>query len=100
MMESRSGLRVTAPTGTRNCVIVAGVALSRTDVTNAAVTVIEAVLAHEAGCPCAYLIKVGKALSGEFGLALGGTKQRLGVVVAHARPGVHKLISLHITHIA
>ena len=65
--------------GSQNCVIVPGMALSRTDVTNAAVTMINVapqedllrgVPMHKAGRPGAGLVEVGKALGGELGPVL------------------------------
>ena len=75
--------------GSQDRLIVPGVALSRTDITNAAVTMIEVVPMHETSRPGTRLIEIGEALGGELGPILGGTKQRLGVgvVVADARPG-------------
>ncbi len=56
---------------------------------------LEVVPTHEAGRPGAGLLQIGKALGGELGAVLGGTKQRLGVgvVIAHARPRVRGLDS-------
>ena len=84
----------------QNRMIVAGMALSGADVTNAAVTVIEVVPAREASGLGAGLVEVGKALGRKLGPVLGGTKQRLGigVVVADARPGVRGLDAQPVEH--
>src|SRR5271157_3398079 len=85
-----ASLAVQGMSGSQNCVIVPCMTLSRADVTNAAMTMLKVVPVHKAGRPGAGLIEVGKALGGELGAVLGGTKQRLGigVVVADARPGI------------
>ena len=54
--------------GRQNRVIVPGVALSRADITNAAVTMIEVVPMDEGGGPSARLLHIGKAL----GRCMGG----------------------------
>src|SRR5208283_2613755 len=74
----------------QNREIVPCMALSRADVTNAAVAMIEVVPVDEACCPSARLIETDKALGGKLRAVLGGTEQRLGigVIVTDARPGV------------
>jgi hypothetical protein len=52
--------------GSQNRMIIACMALSGADVTNAAVTVVEVVPMNEIGGPGACLIEIGKALGGEF----------------------------------
>lgn len=76
--------------GGQNVEIVVGVALRRTDATNADVPMIDVLPMHEGGCPGARLAEFGKSLRGELGTILGGAKQRFGirVVVADARPGI------------
>src|SRR5574340_1510663 len=84
----------------QNCEIVPCVALSRADVTNAAVTVIEVVPVGEASGPGASLVEVGKALGGKLGAIFGSTKQRfgIGVVVTHARSGVRGFDAQPVEH--
>ena len=67
--------------GSQNRVIVPGMSLSRTDVTNTAVAMINVVPTHEACRPGAGLVEIGKALGGELWPILGGAKQRLGIRV-------------------
>ena len=67
--------------------IVACMTLSRTDVTNTTVTMINVVPVHEASCPGARLFEIGKALGGELRPVLGGAKQRFGVRVVVADTG-------------
>ena len=62
-------------------VIVAGVPLSGRDVANAAVAMIDVVPVHEAGCPGARRVEVGKAFGRKLRPVLGGAEQRLGIGV-------------------
>lgn len=86
--------------GSQHRMIVPCVSLGRADVTNSAVTMIDVVALREASRPGAGLIELGKALGGEFRPLLGGTKQRfcVGVVVAHARPGVRGFDAQPVEH--
>ncbi len=79
--------------GGQDCMIFPCMALRRTDIANTTMTMTEVVPTHEARRPDACFVDVGKALGGELGPVLGRAKQRLGVgvVVAHARPGVRGL---------
>src|ERR1035437_7196266 len=66
-----AGVDVQGVPCSQNRVIVACMALSRTDVTNSAMAVIDVVPLHKAGGPCACLVKVSKALGGELTWAAG-----------------------------
>jgi hypothetical protein len=72
------------------CSILPGMALSRRDVADAAVTVLVVVPVHEAGGPLPGGIEVGKALGRERGSILRGAEQGFdeGIVVADPRAGV------------
>lgn len=59
--------------------IFACMALRRTDVANAAVTVIEVVPVDETSRPDARLVEIGEALGGELWAVLGRAEQRLGI---------------------
>ena len=63
-------------TGCQDRMILPGMTLSRTDITNAAVTMIEVVPTYEAGGPRAGLVEIGKALlGGKLGPVLRRAKQ-------------------------
>ncbi len=81
--------------GSQDRVIVPCMALSRTDVTNTAVTMVNVVPMHETGCPGAGAVEVGEPLGGELRPVLGRAKQRfrISVVVAHAGSRVRGLDS-------
>ena len=80
--------------------IFTGVALRRADVPDAAVAMIVVVPAHKLSCPGPGLVKVGEALGGELGAVLGRSEQGLGigVVVAHAWPGVRGFDAQMVEH--
>ena len=88
-----ASLEIQGVSCSENREIVACVSLSRADVTNAAVTMIDVVPVDEACRPSARLVELDKALGGKLGAILGGTEQRLGigVIVTDARPGVRGL---------
>ncbi len=72
----------------QNCVIFAGMTLSRTDVTNAAMSMLDVVPTYETDRPSASVVEIGKPFDRKLWPILGGAKQRLrvSVVVANARP--------------
>ena len=67
--------------------ILAGMALSRADVTNATVPMLDVVPMHKVMCPSASVVEFGKALGRKFRAVFGGAKQRLRVSVVIADPG-------------
>ncbi len=95
-----ASLQIQDMSRSENRVIVACVALSRADVPNTAVTMIEVVPVGEASHPNTRFVEIGEPLGGELGPVLGGTKQRLGIgiVVADARPGVRGLDAQPVEH--
>ena len=68
--------------------ILAGMALGRGDVADAAVAMLVVVPVHELPRPVSRRIQIGKALGRKLRPVFGGAEQRLGerIVVAHARP--------------
>src|SRR3954469_13294694 len=66
--------------------VLAGMALGRTDVADAAVSMLVVVPVHEPPRPVSGGLQVGEALGRELGPVFGGAKQRLGerIVVAQA----------------
>src|SRR5215207_10341204 len=72
--------------------VLAGMALRRGDIADAAVPVLVVVPVHEGGRPLPRLGQVGKTRGGEVGAVLGGAEQRLGIgiVVADPRPRVRR----------
>ena len=70
--------------------LLTGMTLGRTDVTNAAVAMIDVVPMDECRSPGARLVEVGEALDGKLGAVLGGAKQRfgIGVVIADGNPPI------------
>ena len=72
--------------------VLAGVALSRRDVADAAVAVLVVVPVHEPPRPASRRVEVCKPLGRELGPVFGGAEQRLGkrVVVADPRPRVRR----------
>ena len=61
--------------------IIARVTLSWGSVANAAVAMIDVVSLHEARCPGAGRVEVGKAFGRKLRSVLGGAEQRLGIGV-------------------
>jgi hypothetical protein len=71
--------------GGEHGVVLAGVALRRGDVADAAMAVLVVVPAHERGRPLPCFGQVGKARAREVGTVLGGAEQRLGIGIANLR---------------
>ena len=95
-----AGLAVQGMSSGQNFMIRPVVSLSRADITNAAMAVIDVVPMHEPNCPSTSLVEIGEALSWELWPVLGRTKQRFGVgiVIAHAGPGVRGLDAQPVEH--
>src|SRR5206468_12959337 len=68
--------------------VLAGMALGRTDVADAAVSMLVVVPVHELPRPVSRGLEVGKPLGRELGPIFGGAEQRLGerIIVAYPRP--------------
>src|SRR5215216_2675330 len=72
-------LLVQGMAGGEDGAVLAGMALRRGDIADAAVPVLVVVPVHEGGCPPACLGEVGKTRGGEVGAVLGRAEQRLGI---------------------
>ena len=73
--------------GSENGLILASLALGRTDVTNTAVPMLDVIPTHEAERPGAGIAEFGKAFGRKLGAVFGGAKQRLGVSIVITNPG-------------
>ena len=80
--------------------ILPGVALSRRDVADAAVTMIKVVPAHEVMTPGASRFQIGKAAHRKFRAVLGGLEQRFneGIVVRDPRTRIRRLDAQPVEH--
>lgn len=94
------GLGVQRMSSGQDGVIVTGVALLRAHVADGAMAMLHVVPTHELGRPGSGLVQAGEALGRELGPVLGGAEQRLGigVVIAHAGPGVRGLDAQPLQH--
>ena len=74
--------------GTQETAVLAGMALPRGDIADAAVAMVEVVPTHEVGCPASRLVQIVEAARRELRPVLGGAEQALGkgVVGRFARP--------------
>ena len=94
------GLDVEVVASRQDGLVVAGVALLRADISDAAVAMIDVVPTHEFASPGPGLVQTGEAFGREVGPVLGRAEQRLGVgvVVADTRARVRGLDAQPVQH--